>query len=69
MGARDMEVTTHFLLALQSAARTGDREAMYPLLDDDVEWVTPKRTLHGLDEVREQMTWLLPPGSPSSGPA
>ena len=61
MGAREMEVATHFLLALQVAARTGDREAVYPLLDDDVEWVTPKRTLRGLDEVREELTWISPP--------
>ena len=27
----------------------------------DVEWVTPKRTLRGIDEIREKLTWGLSP--------
>jgi hypothetical protein len=30
-------------------------------LAPDVEWVTPKRTLRGLDEIREELTWGSPP--------
>ena len=27
----------------------------------DIEWVTPKRTLCGIDEIREELTWGSPP--------
>ena len=30
---------------------------LYPFLTPDVEWLTPQRTLHGVDEVRNQATW------------
>jgi ketosteroid isomerase-like protein len=61
MSADDLDIARQFLDALAAAARTGDREAIYPLLASDVEWVTPKRDVRGLDEAREQLTWIRPP--------
>ena len=61
MGAAETEVATRFLRAVGEAVRTGDREPVYPLVARDVEWVTPKRTLHGIDEIKEQLTWGFPP--------
>ncbi len=61
MPAEDMEVAGQFLAALEAAAQSGDREAVYPLLAPDVEWVTPKRILRGIDEIREELTWGSPP--------
>ena len=61
MGADDLEIARQFRIALEAAAKTGDREAVYPFLAADVEWVTPKRTLHGIDEVREELIWGSPP--------
>jgi ketosteroid isomerase-like protein len=61
MGADDLEVARRFQVALEAAARSGDREAVYPFLAANVEWVTPKRTLNGIDEVREELTWGSPP--------
>ena len=34
---------------------------MYPFLAPDVRWVTPPRELVGSDEVREELTWVVPP--------
>jgi ketosteroid isomerase-like protein len=61
MGAEDVEVAGRFLAALEAAAESGDREAVYPLLAPDVEWVTPKRTLRGIDEIGKELTWASPP--------
>ena len=61
MTADDVKLAKQFLDALSEAARTGDREPVYPLLAPDVEWVTPKRDLHGIDEARDQLTWIRPP--------
>ena len=61
MGADDMEIARQFRISLEAAAKSGDREAVYPFLAADVEWVTPKRTLHGIDEVREELIWGSPP--------
>jgi ketosteroid isomerase-like protein len=61
MGADEVEIAKQFRTALVAAATTGDREAVYPLLAANVEWVTPKRTLQGIDEVREQLIWGSPP--------
>lgn len=57
----DVEIAGRFLEALEAAAKSGDRQPVYPLLAPDVEWVTPKRELHGIDEVREELTWGAPP--------
>jgi ketosteroid isomerase-like protein len=61
MRTEDVEVAGAFLTALEEAAESGDREAVYPLPAPDVEWVTPKRTLRGIDEIREELTWGSPP--------
>ena len=60
MGADDLEIAIQFRIALEAAAKSGDREALYPFLAADVEWVTAKRTLHGIDEVREELIWGSP---------
>jgi hypothetical protein len=61
MSADDLDLARRFLEAVESAAETGNREAVYPFLAPDVEWVTPKRTLHGIEEIREELTWGSPP--------
>ena len=61
MRAEDVEVAGQFLAALEEAAESGNRESVYPLLAPDIEWVTPKRTLRGIDEIREELTWGSPP--------
>ena len=61
MSADDLEAAKRFLDALAAAARTGERDGVYPLLGSDVEWVTPMRILEGLDQVREELTWVSPP--------
>jgi hypothetical protein len=61
MSAGDLEIVNHFLAALADAAETGNRESIFPFLATGVEWVTPQRTLRGLDEVRADLTWLRPP--------
>jgi hypothetical protein len=55
------QVATRFLSALEVAAKTGDWDGVYPLLTPDVEWVMPKRTLSGIEEVRNDLTWASPP--------
>jgi ketosteroid isomerase-like protein len=61
MSADDLDLAKRFLDVLAAAARTGDRDAIYPLLAPDVEWLTPKRDVRGIDEAREQLTWIAPP--------
>jgi ketosteroid isomerase-like protein len=57
MSADDLAVVRQFLGALAAAANSGDHDGLYPLLAPDVEWLTPQRSLHGIDEVRDQATW------------
>jgi ketosteroid isomerase-like protein len=61
MGAAELEIAGEFQAALETAAKTGDREALYSFLAPDVEWVAPMRTLQGIDEVKQQMIWGMPP--------
>jgi hypothetical protein len=61
MSAEDLEVATRFLETLALAARTGDREPLFPFLAADVEWQTPQRGLRGIDDVRAHLTWISPP--------
>jgi len=63
MAAADVEIAERFRDALEAAVRTGDREAVYALIAPDVEWVTPQRTLHGIEEMKEQWTWGSSPES------
>jgi len=52
MNADDLELAKRFRAALETAYAQDEREPLYPLLAEDVEWVTPKRTLRGIEEVR-----------------
>ena len=61
MGTDIAEIATDFLTALEAAATTGERDPVYPFLAADVEWVTPQRSLVGLDAIREELTWGNPP--------
>jgi ketosteroid isomerase-like protein len=61
MTVDDLELAKRFLAVLATAARTGERDAIYPLLTADVEWLTPKRDLHGLAEAEDRLTWISPP--------
>jgi ketosteroid isomerase-like protein len=54
----DLELARQFLEALAAAARTGDRNTLYPFLASDIHWMTPQRALHGIEEVREELTWI-----------
>jgi hypothetical protein len=61
VSAVDLEVAGQFLAALATVANTGERELLYPFLSADVQWVTPQRDLVGIDEVREELTWITAP--------
>jgi hypothetical protein len=61
MGAQDVEVAARFLSALGAAVKSGNREPVVPLVAQDVEWVTPERTFHGIDDVQEHLIWGFPP--------
>jgi ketosteroid isomerase-like protein len=61
VSAGDLDCARQFLAVLAEAARTGDRDSIYELLDPDVEWLTPKRDVHGIDDARDQLTWIRPP--------
>lgn len=53
----DIAVAERFRAAVKEALETGDRELVYVLFADDVEYTTPHRTLRGLSEVREKLKW------------
>jgi hypothetical protein len=57
---RDLELAREFLDALAVAAKTGEAEAVYPLLAPDIEWLTPQFALRSVGEVRERMEWFSP---------
>ena len=61
MSTEIAEIATAFLTALEAAAKTGDRDPVYPFLAPDAEWVTPQRDLVGIDEIRRELTWVNPP--------
>ena len=60
MSVDDLEVAKQFLEALAAAAKTGDRDGLYPFLDPDVTWLTPQLDLRGIDQVRDQLTSYSP---------
>ena len=60
MSTDTAEIATAFLAALEVAAKTGDRDPVYPFLAPDAEWVTPQRDLVGVDEIRRELTWVGP---------
>jgi ketosteroid isomerase-like protein len=57
MSADDLAVARRFFEALAAAMNTGDHDPLYPLLAQDIEWLTPLRNLHGIGEVRDQVSW------------
>jgi hypothetical protein len=57
MSAEDVDVAQRFRAAVDAAFATGDREGVYALFADDIEYTTPKRTLRGLQDVREKLSW------------
>jgi hypothetical protein len=61
VSADDLTIARQFLATLATVANTGERELLYPFLAADVEWVTPRRDLAGIDEVREELTWITAP--------
>jgi hypothetical protein len=56
-----LDVAARFRSALEHAAKTGDWTLVYPCLTADVEWITDKRTLRGIDEVEHELIWGSPP--------
>lgn len=61
MSSGELALAGRFRLALEEAAKTGDWTGVYPCLAPDVEWITPKRTLTGIDEVEHDLIWGTPP--------
>ncbi len=57
MSAGDIAVAERFRAAVEEAFATGDRELVYALFADDVEYTTPRRTLRGVTEIREKLKW------------
>jgi ketosteroid isomerase-like protein len=53
----DLVIARRFLAGLEQAVGTGEREAVLELLAPDVEWITPQRTLRGIDEVKTWRVW------------
>src|SRR5262245_44741323 len=60
MSAEDLAVARQFIDTLAEAAKTGDLEAVYPLLDPDIHWMTPQRDMRGVAEVTELFSWYSP---------
>jgi ketosteroid isomerase-like protein len=57
VSVEDVELAERFGAAVESAFTTGDRERVYALFADDIEYTSPRRTLRGLAEVREKLSW------------
>jgi ketosteroid isomerase-like protein len=57
MPSNDVVIASRFRAALETAVRTGDHNALLELVAPDVEWVTPQRTLRGIDELRNWRIW------------
>ena len=53
----DLEVAKRFRAALETAVKTGERDAVLELVATDVEWVTPERTLRGIEELETWRVW------------
>ncbi len=50
-------IATRFRAALETGCPTGDSDALLELVAPDVEWVTPLRTLQGVDELATWRVW------------
>ena len=57
MSAEDVDIAARFDAAVDAAFEAGDHELAYAFFGEDIEYTTPHRTLHGLDEVREKLKW------------
>jgi ketosteroid isomerase-like protein len=57
VASEDVEIATRFRAALETAVKTGDHGALLELVAPDVEWVTPLRTLQGVDELATWRVW------------
>jgi ketosteroid isomerase-like protein len=57
VGSDEVETANRFRTALEAAVRTGDPKGVLELVSPDVEWVTPQRTLRGIDELRTWRVW------------
>jgi ketosteroid isomerase-like protein len=55
--SEDVQIATRFRAALETAVSTGDRSALLELVAPDVEWVTPLRTVRGVDELETWRVW------------
>jgi ketosteroid isomerase-like protein len=53
----DVEIATRFRAALETAVKTGDRGALLELVAPNVEWVTPLRTIRGVEELAAWRVW------------
>ena len=53
MGAEDIALADRLIEAVDG----DDREAVYGLFSDDIEYVTDRRTLRGIDELRDKLSW------------
>jgi len=53
MSAEDIAVAEQLLEAVER----DDREGVYALFAEDIEYVTDRRTLRGIDEIREKLSW------------
>jgi ketosteroid isomerase-like protein len=53
MSAEDIALANHLLVAVDR----DDREGTYALFSDDIEYVTDRRTLRGIEEIREKLIW------------
>ena len=52
MGAEDIALADRLIEAVDS----DDREAVYGLFSDDIEYVTDRRTLREVDELRDKLS-------------
>ena len=53
MSAEDIALAHRLLEAVDR----DDREAVYGLFSDDIEYVTDRRTLRGIEELRDKLSW------------
>jgi ketosteroid isomerase-like protein len=60
MSNPELDLAQRFVAVLEWVAGSGDTSALYPFLADHVEWVMPMRTLNGIDDVRQNLTWAAP---------
>jgi ketosteroid isomerase-like protein len=57
MTSGDLETAARFRAAVETAVSTGDHSGLLELVAPDVEWITPLRTLRGVDELATWRVW------------